>query len=84
MSAILILACLWVLVATAVAFLPMRYQFPPGLALLLAAPVLLAWMAVEHGWPLALIGCLGFVSMFRRPLTYLAKRAFGLQEGVVE
>ncbi len=84
MSVALILACLWVLTATAVAFLPMRYQYPPGLALLLAAPVLLAWMAVEHGWPLALIGFLGFVSMFRRPLGYLAKRVLGSQEGAVE
>ena len=34
MAAPLILACLWVLAATVVAFLPMRRQFAPGLALL--------------------------------------------------
>ncbi len=84
MSATLILACLWVLVATSVAFLPIRYQFPPGLALLLAAPVLLVWIAVDHGVWMVLAGGLGFISMFRRPLAHLAKRAFGLQEGAVE
>ena len=33
----LILGCIWVLAATGVAMLPMRYQYVPGLALLLAA-----------------------------------------------
>jgi hypothetical protein len=32
MSAALIAACLWAIAATVTAFLPMRLQFPPGIA----------------------------------------------------
>ena len=77
MSTSLLLACLWVLAATVVAFLPFRAQFPPGIALLIAAPVLLVWLAMDHGVIWAVIGFLGFASMFRNPLIYFAKRALG-------
>lgn len=77
MSLSLLLACLWVLAATCVAFLPMRAQYPPGIALLIAAPVLLVWLAMDHGVLLAGAGVFGFVSMFRNPLIYLARRALG-------
>ena len=77
MSLSLLSACLWVLVATCVAFLPFRAQFPPGIVLLIAAPVLLVWLALDHGMLLAGVGVLGFASMFRNPLIYFAKRAFG-------
>ena len=77
MSLSLLSACLWVLVATCVAFLPFRAQFPPGIVLLIAVPVLLVWLALDHGMLLAGIGVLGFASMFRNPLIYFAKRAFG-------
>lgn len=75
MSLSLILACLWVLAATAVALLPMRRQFPPGIVLLLTAPLLIAFLGYEHGVIVALLGVAGFASMFRRPLGYLARRA---------
>ena len=71
-----IFAALWVICATVVALLPMRLQFPPGLALLIAAPCLLAWIAVDHGAWIFLAGLFAFVSMFRRPLIYLFYRAF--------
>ncbi|MHA6267969.1 DUF2484 family protein [uncultured Aliiroseovarius sp.] len=77
MSPALIAAALWVLAATAVAFLPMRRQFAPGLVLLVAAPALIGWIGVLHGWLWAGIGVVGFVSMFRRPLWYLARRSLG-------
>jgi hypothetical protein len=77
MSLSLILACLWALAATAVAFLPMRLQFPPGIVLLLTAPLLIAFLGYEHGVIVALLGVAGFVSMFRRPLGYLARKALG-------
>lgn len=77
MSLSLLLACLWVLAATAVAFLPIRAQYPPGIFLLVAAPVLLVWLALDHGVLLAGLGVLGFASMFRNPLIYLARRALG-------
>lgn len=77
MSVSVILACLWALAATAVALLPMRMQFPPGIVLLITAPALIAFLGYEHGALVALVGLAGFVSMFRRPLGYLARKALG-------
>lgn len=77
MSLSLITAAVWALLATLVAFLPMRAQFPPGIALLFAAPVLIGWIAWDHGVLLAGVGVLGFISMFRNPLIYLVKRLRG-------
>lgn len=74
----LFLICIgWVLAATVVAFLPMRYQYVPGIALLLAAPVLIWMIAQQFGWIYAGLGLFAFVSMFRNPLRYFAKRAMG-------
>ncbi len=77
MSLLLISACIWVLLATAVAFLPMRHQYPPGIALLIAAPLLLGWIAWDHGGWIFAAGTLAFLSMFRNPLLYLFRRARG-------
>ncbi len=77
MTAPLILACLWALAATGVAFLPMRRQMVPGLALLLVAPVLIVWIGVAVGWGWAVAGLAAFLSMFRNPLIYFARRALG-------
>lgn len=74
MSLPLILACLWVLAATVTALLPMRLQFRPGLALLIAAPVLLVWIGLDQGFWVAFFATLGFLSMFRRPLMYFGKK----------
>lgn len=73
----LVLGGLWVLAATATAFLPMRRQMVPGLALLIAAPILLVWIGLTHGWLWVAFGTFAFLSMFRRPLRYLALRALG-------
>ncbi|MBK6467336.1 MAG: DUF2484 family protein [Rhodobacter sp.] len=70
-------AVIWVLAATVTAFLPMRAQMLPGLALLAAAPVLIGWIGLSHGWLWALPAVLAFVSMFRNPLRYLIRRALG-------
>ena len=82
MSSSLLAACLWALAATITAFLPMRRQFPPGIALLILAPVLIVWIGATHGIWLAALGLAGFVSMFRRPLAYYARRGWErLQKG---
>ena len=73
----LILGALWVLAATATAFLPMRRQMAPGLALLVAAPALLVWIGLTHGWLWTAFSTFAFVSMFRRPLRYFLNRALG-------
>lgn len=77
MSLSLILGCLWVLASAVVALLPMRLQFVPGIALLLAAPPLLVYLATQHSPWLVLAGVFAFVSMFRNPLRYFLKRALG-------
>lgn len=77
MSAPLVLGCLWVLAAAATAMLPMRRQMVPGLALLAAAPVLLVWIGLVHGWLWLAVGLFAFLSMFRNPLLYVLRRALG-------
>ena len=77
MSVPLILGCIWVLAAAATAMLPMRRQMVPGLALLAAAPVLLVWIGLVHGWLWLAIGLFAFLSMFRNPLLYVLRRAMG-------
>lgn len=72
---VMFLACLWVLVATATALLPRRHQMIPGIALLVAAPVLVVWLGAVHGWGWAVVALLAFLSMFRRPLGALWRRA---------
>ena len=79
MSLPVILAALWALAATAVAFLPMRLQFAPGLTLLIAAPVLIVWLWIVHGWIPGLVALFGFLSMFRRPLLHYWSKWRGQQ-----
>ena len=78
MSTPLALGCVWVIAAALTAMLPMRAQMVPGLALLLAAPVLISWIGAVHGWVFAGLGLFAFLSMFRRPLMYFARKAMGL------
>ncbi|SMP22204.1 DUF2484 family protein [Shimia sagamensis] len=78
MSLSLILACFWVLASAVVAAFPMRRQYVPGVALLIAAPVLIGVIFYEHGVLLGFAALFGFVSMFRRPLLYFSRKALGL------
>jgi hypothetical protein len=78
MSLPLILGALWIIAAAVVAMLPMRRQMVPGMALLIAAPVLLVWIGYVHGWLWLAFGLFAFVSMFRNPLRYFLRRALGL------
>ncbi len=78
MSTPLILGALWVVASALVAMLPMKAQMIPGVALLIAAPVLLVWIGMVHGWMWLAFGLFAFVSMFRNPLIYFARRALGL------
>ena len=77
MSPPLVLGALWVIAASVTAMLPMRLQIYPGIPLLLAVPVLLIWIGMEHGVWWVVAGLLAFGSMFRRPLHYLFLRATG-------
>lgn len=77
MSPSLIAGALWAIAATIVALMPMRMQFPPGIVLLILAPFLVLWIGATHGWIWAALGLASFLSMFRRPLWYLARKAVG-------
>lgn len=77
MSLPLILGALWVVAAALTAMLPMRAQMIPGITLLIAAPVLLVWIGLTHGWLWLAFASFAFVSMFRNPLIYFARRALG-------
>jgi hypothetical protein len=73
-------ACIgWVLASAAVAMLPMRYQYVPGVALLIMAPFLIFWVGAVVGWWAAALAVFAFVSMFRNPLRYFWARARGLK-----
>ncbi len=74
----LVLGAVWVIAAAVVAMLPMRRQMLPGLALLIAAPVLLVWIGATQGWFWTAFGAFAFVSMFRRPLIYFYRKSVGL------
>lgn len=54
--------------------LPMRRQYVPGVILLGAAPVLIVWLGLDHGWLVAGLATAGFVSMFRNPLRYFWRK----------
>jgi hypothetical protein len=74
----LTLGAVWVIVAAITAMLPMRRQAILGLPLLIAAPVLLVWIGLVHGVLAVSFGTFAFLSMFRRPLNYFARKALGL------
>ncbi|WP_217430382.1 DUF2484 family protein [Parasulfitobacter algicola] len=74
----LFLGAIWVMIGTFVAFLPMRYQYPPGIMLLIAAPFLLGFVAYQHGAWIFFVGLFAFASMFRNPLIYFYRKWRGL------
>ena len=79
MSLSFVTGAVWVVLAKIAAMLPLRFQWMPGLALLLAAPAILARIGIDHGWWWVVAGT--FVSMFRKPLRNFARRAMAPREG---
>jgi len=79
MSWSIIAAVAWVFAATGVAMLPMRRQFPPGLLLLIAAPLLIIWLGLDFGWIASLGALAAFVSMFRNPIRFYWRKWRGLE-----
>jgi len=78
------LSLAWVFASAGVAVLPLRKQYVPGVVLLVAAPVLLVMIGMQHGWLFALAGLAAFGSMFRNPLRYFAARLRGQSPEVPE
>ncbi len=82
---LLLCACiLWVFASAAVAMLPMRLQYAPGITLLLMGPVLIVWVGTSTNWAAAVIALFAFLSMFRNPLIYFWARARGAHQETVE
>ncbi|WP_299405122.1 DUF2484 family protein [uncultured Roseobacter sp.] len=77
-------AILWVFASAAVAMLPMRHQYIPGVALLIAAPLLILWIGMEVAWWAAVLALFAFVSMFRNPLRFFLARARGQRPEIPE
>ncbi|MCB2126255.1 MAG: DUF2484 family protein [Rhodobacteraceae bacterium] len=77
MTAPIVAACLWVVAATAVAFLPMRFQRIVGLPLVASALLLIVWLSRAVSPWIGVAALAAFVSMFRKPLGYFAKRLLG-------
>lgn len=77
MSLSLTIAAIWVVLSAIVAMLPMGRQFGPGIFLLLSAPLMVGFIGYEHGFLIAGVGLFAFLSMFRRPLIYLTRKALG-------
>lgn len=73
MSLSVLLSCIWVLACTVVAFLPMRRQYAPGIALLATLPVLLVYLGIQHGPWVPLVLLIAAISLFRRPLGYFLR-----------
>ncbi|MGJ8616500.1 MAG: DUF2484 family protein [Sulfitobacter sp.] len=71
------LSILWVFSSVGVAMLPMRRQYIPGVALLIAAPVLIVMIGLQVGWIVAALALAAFVSMFRNPLKYIFAKLKG-------
>lgn len=68
----------WVFAATGVAMLPMRYQYIPGVTLLIMAPLLILWIGISVSWWAGLLSLAAFLSMFRNPLRFFWAKARGL------
>ena len=77
MTLSLTLACVWVVAATITAFLPMRYQYVPGLVLLILAVPILVFVGVEHSLWVVFAALAGLISMFRRPLWFFGRYLLG-------
>lgn len=77
MSAPIVLACLWVVAATVVAFLPLRLQVVFGFFLAVWALALVIWLSAAVSPWIGVAALAAFVSMFRKPLAYFAKRLLG-------
>jgi hypothetical protein len=79
----LTLAALWVIAAACVAMLPMRWQYVPGLVLLILAVPLVVMVAREVGWIWVIAVLFAILSMFRRPFGAIARHLGRRMKGEV-
>lgn len=77
LTASLIAACLWAVLATLVALGPRRFHWPAAWGLIVLGVPLLGWVTYENGplWGLALLA--GGASVLRWPVIYLFRAIRG-------
>ncbi|MDZ4093349.1 MAG: DUF2484 family protein [Paracoccaceae bacterium] len=71
MSASLILSCLWVVIATGIAFLPVRLTWWGAYGLIACGIPLVGWVTLQNGPIVGLLVLAGGASMLRWPMIYL-------------
>ena len=77
MSLSLILACLWVVLASLVTVLPGRLHWPAAYGLTLLGIPLVGYVTFENGPFWGLLALAGGVSVLRWPVIYLARWCMG-------
>lgn len=73
MSAPLVLAFLWVLLAAAIALMPRRLHWPGAVVLILLGVPLLGWLTAAHGPLAGLVALAAGASTLRWPLIHLGR-----------
>ncbi|MBL3568480.1 DUF2484 family protein [Rhodovulum sp. BSW8] len=73
MTLSLVLACLWVLVATVVGLLPEKFHWPGAYALIATGIPLVGFVTYQSGPVWGLIALAAGVSILRWPLIYLGR-----------
>ena len=76
-SASIVSCCVWALLVSVTALLPLRVQYTPAIMLVIVVPFLLIFAGFEHGFGVVAIGLAAFVSLFRVPLLYVARQMIG-------
>jgi hypothetical protein len=70
----MVLAVLWVVVASVIALMPVRLHKPSAIWFLIpTALTLLPWLYVTSGWVAALLFLLGACSILRWPVYFLSR-----------
>ena len=76
-SASIVSCCVWALLASVTALLPLRVQYAPAIMLAIVVPFLLIFLGFEHGLGAVALGLAAFVSLFRVPLLNVARQMIG-------
>lgn len=74
MTASLILACLWAIIASVVAMVPRRFHWPGVVVMVVTGIPLLGWVTWQNGPLWGMLVLAGGASMLRWPVVPLARR----------
>ena len=74
MTASLILACIWALLAGAAAMMPQRVHWPAAVGLIATGLPLIVWIFAQNGPVIGLLLLLAAASVLRWPLIRLLQR----------